>query len=347
MSSILNFSFEKHFSGIKNCRFMNNFFSKISVVILPILIHFQCSLTDDSDEWSYVRIYENSPGSIIIGLFCNSKGNLFVGVPGGMFFLESSSGKWKEVRYLDSVMLGFSMQTMIESVDGIHVASGVNMKNRPSQILGSSDYGYTWGKYVEERYSIKFISIGNKIFSATERAIFESSGLDSLGVARSLFVGSQKVLITGDDHAITIVDVGKDSSRCYYSTNYGKDWVRIQTNIIEKEEIMQVATDGRHNIILVSASGSVYKMAELSTSVELLHKVNWRWEPDALLAHGGIIAFGTLQNVAVSTDYGISWREMNKGFRTETIRAFALDSSGYLYAGFTSGLYRLNGQLKE
>ncbi|RPI17456.1 MAG: T9SS C-terminal target domain-containing protein [Ignavibacteriae bacterium] len=222
------------------------------------------------------------------------------------------------------------------------ISSGTNLfaGTNGDCIFNSTNNGVSWSKLnspgVTNNNVKCFIKTGNNVFAGTENGVFltTNNGTTWYGVNS----GISNVSVNTFAALNTNIFIGTNSG-VYVTTNNGNYW-NYSSYGISSYIINSMAVLGT-NVYAATSSG-VYKSTDNGGSWSPVNAGLINQNVNSLLVYGSNLFAGTVnisntESVYKSSDHGNSW--LPAGLLNLNVTSL-VSSTGYLYAGTTTGVYR-------
>ncbi len=292
-------------------------------------------LDSTKSEWLQCGI---SPVSVTVIGF-DGLGNLFAGVPGGVYEYPASVGRWLRVSdglgrgdrnkiYYSSV----SKRLYLSSSDGLfYLPDGGN-----SWIPSIEVWAYDYVEIPDLNY--EYIGSTGGIF----RAYYDvwSSSTPTIGLSTS------RIYCLALDASDNLY-AGTQYNGVFMSTNGGTYWT--QTDISSPfifYSVKAIAIDAEGRIFAGTDTAGTYYSDNSGENWEKIPSMNEGNVTCFLVNHSSEYFAGTSDHgVFVSTDHGSSWQSANNGLTDSSVAALMFDQQGYLYAATNSGLFKSSSSI--
>ncbi|MFI5201395.1 MAG: T9SS type A sorting domain-containing protein [Candidatus Kapaibacterium sp.] len=255
---------------------------------------------------------------------------LFAGVDIGRVYLSLDSGQtWPKI---NTGLNHLNVQSL--AISGEYLFAGIQTRGL-SATYRSSDNGVTWTD-ISDTVGGRFAVIGNSILSSSTGIVNGALG----PIYRSTNNGDTWARVPTD--AISGIEMGDRVNSfvfCYpniivaaptgifTSTDNGATWPGTE---IEGSVSSLIVRDS--DVFGGEPSGFFYRSTNSGISWSIASEINVY----SLAAINGNIFAGTDSGVSLSTNDGVSWREVDAGLLSDTVNAFTHVGND-LFAGFSGG----------
>jgi photosystem II stability/assembly factor-like uncharacterized protein len=284
--------------------------------------------------------------STLITALATNAGNIFAanaGFESGVFRSADNGDSW--IRLNPGLQNEYVSTLAINSNNDIFAATNNGQNGR---LLLSQDNGETWTPIALSRsLTIRAIGFSSKYIFIASWGTDESNG----GIYRSPDGGENWTQISPLDGAEFEISpsgtIHATAARdgVFRSADNGDTWERMNKGI-ENFSVLKIAVDGFGTVYVATARNGIFRSPDegLSWTQAGLVKPGI----DALVTNLSGELFASVgfyspidpEGVYFSRDGGENWTQLNEGLADKRVQALAVTSTGYVFAGTASGVFK-------
>ena len=272
----------------------------------------------------------------------DASGNLLAGNFYGLHKYNSISKKWTDI----------NSGIHARRIEGtVHTPSGVILALSLGEIFKSTDSGVSWSIVKPDSnvfvwYYAPIVSTSNgNIFIAAQ--LNNSSGIglirsrDNAETWESIPILSNHYALSGiTEGALGELLVSTSIGDIYRSTDNGDSW----------EKVFESSSHSEIKAIAADSSGNYYAVKK---DTILISRDGTTWEPTTFVhgtaaissmcidTHNEVFLATLGEGVYHSSDFGASWKPLNKGLFNQYVMSTATDDRGNVVLGTDGGIFRL------